>query len=275
MHYYLSQHPQIYMAREKGMNYLAFAGKDPREPRQFGQKITREEDYRDLFSDYAGQALIGESSPHYLVSDEARERIYEFCPDARLIVILRNPVDAIYSRYLMRCRDGSVTQSLGELLDEEEEVLSGKSDRSRLQLVTAFYWQWLEKYYQRFPADQINVQIYEDYLQDSQLALGEVFAFLGVDSSFIPSDQRSYNRSGVPRQRWVKTLMAHRKSVRPLVRRILPAKVRAKVMDRLFDGLEKPMMRPEERQRLVEIYREDIVRLEGLLRRDLGHWLAG
>jgi hypothetical protein len=251
-----------------------YAGKSSNTPRQFGQKLVREDDYRKLFSEYSGETLIGESSPHYLVSEQARERIHEVRPDAKLIAILRNPADAIYSRYLMRCRDGSITQSFSQVLQGEEQVLAGKGDRSRLHLATAFYGQCLVKYYERFPVDQIKVQLYEDYLQDRPGQLSDLFTFLGVDPSFTPPDQRHYNSSGVPRQGWLSLLMKYRRSMRPLVKRLVPAEVRARVMDRLFDGLDRPTKTLDERQRLVEIYREDIVRLEGLLRRDLRHWLG-
>ena len=274
LHYYLSQHPQIYMARQKGGNYLAFAGKDSNSPRQFGQKIIREKDYQNLFSGYSGEKMVGESSPHYLASDQALERIHKLRPDARLIVILRNPVEAIYSRYLMRRRDGGITQPFSELLDSEEQVLAGNSGRSRLHLDTAFYGHWLDKYYQRFPAEQIKVQLYDDYLQNRAAQLHELFTFLGVDPSFSPHNQRSYNRSGIPRTRWLQLIMKYRRSLQPLVKRIVPTGARARIMDKLTNGLEKPSLEQRERQRLVDIYREDILRLEKLLQRDLQHWLG-
>ena len=273
LHYYLSQHPQICMAREKGGNYLAFAGKNPADDREFGQNIIRESDYRALFADYNGEPVIGESSPHYLVSTRACERIRQVRPDARLVVILRNPVEAIYSRYLMRCRSGTIDIPFRDVMDREEAILATGKGKSRLQLGTAFYARWLGEYFQRFPPEQISVQLYEDYLHHRDAQLSDLFTFLGVDSGFVPQNLRHYNRSGIPRQPWLRGLMRQRSRLQPLARRVLPSRARAYVMDRLSDRLERPGLPDHERRRLVSIYREDILLLETLLRRDLQHWL--
>jgi hypothetical protein len=274
LHYYLAQHPDIYMASEKGGNYLAFTGKDATDKRQFGQRITTEADYRALFSAYSGQRLVGESSPHYLVSARACRRIQELRPDAKLIVVLRNPADTIYARYLMRRRNGSIDEDFPAVLSAEETILAGGEGRSRLHLETAFHYRHLQPYLRAFPREQIHLRLFDDLRRDRDGELRQLFAFLGVDPDFVPTDERHYNRSGVPRGRWMRFVMRQRRRLPQSVKNLVPARARGAAMERMSNRLERPDLAPRERQRLIDLYRDDILSLQQLVDRDLSHWLG-
>lgn len=260
------------MAREKGGNYLAFTGRLPNEQREFGQKICTEEAYRALFSGADGYPLIGESSPHYLGSEQACAKIHEIRPDARLVAVLRNPVDAIYARYLMRRRSGSINCELQAVLDEEEIFRDKGQGKSRLHLSTAFYGRHLKNYFEIFSREQIKVILFEDLISDTHSVLSDLFSFLGVDPDFKPDDLRHYNRSGVATSRLVEIIMHNRRALQPFVKRIMPRRFRGYLMDRLYDTLERPALTQVERLRLVSVYQEDIEQLEMLIERDLSHW---
>lgn len=273
LHYYLSQHPDIYMASEKGGNYLAFAGNTPKDDRPFGQRITRERDYRALFSAYGGERIIGESSPHYLVSAAACRRIHELRPDARLIVVLRNPVDTIHARYLMRRRNGTIDEDFATVLTADEQRLADGPGRSRLHLDTAFHSRHLQRYLQAFPKEQIHLRLFDDLQHDLAGELRRLFAFLDVDPDFVPGNERHYNRSGIPRGRWMKFVMRQRRRLPRAVRQIVPARARSLAMEQLSRHLRRPDLPARERQRLVALYRDDILSLQQLAERDLSHWL--
>ena len=97
LHYYLRQHPQIFMPDLKEPRFFALEG----ETLNFQNpdsainhdSVTNLREYKNLFANAINEIGIGEASPLYLYSEKAVRRIKHYVPDAKLIVILRNPVD--------------------------------------------------------------------------------------------------------------------------------------------------------------------------------------
>ena len=103
LHYHLSKHPEIYMSRYK-------------EPHFFGKDLTRlnkifytnEKEYLSLFNIVKEEKIIGESSPQYLYSYSAPREIKEFNPESKIIILLRNPINMIYSYHSQLLYSGNV-----------------------------------------------------------------------------------------------------------------------------------------------------------------------
>ena len=101
LYYYLEQHPQVYMSPVKEPNFFCS------EENSDGDFATRLGAYQDLFRDVSGEKAIGEASHCYLYEPEAAARIQEYITDAKLIAVLRDPVDRAYSHFLHMVRNGS------------------------------------------------------------------------------------------------------------------------------------------------------------------------
>ena len=111
-------------------------------------------------------------------------------PHAKLIAILRNPVERAYSDFLMYRRDGK--EKLGDFaraLDEQSDR-AARQDPTGFYVSTGFYGRQLARYYDLFPADQIRVYLLEELTADSTRVLCRMFEFLGVDAAFVPGDER-------------------------------------------------------------------------------------
>ena len=105
LYHYLKQHPQVYMSPVKEPRFFALEGEkpDPGRPtdeRLMNHSITDIEAYRALFQAVSKETAIGEASPLYLYSPKAPERIRHYIPDAKLIAVLRDPVERAYSHFL-------------------------------------------------------------------------------------------------------------------------------------------------------------------------------
>ena len=128
LYHYLGQHPEVCMSRTKETNFLALKD-DPLDFRGPGDRdyitrfsVTTLDGYRDQFRGCGAKPAIGEASPLYLYSPKAPGLIGEVVPDAKLIVILRNPIDRAYSAFLHLVRDGRETVlDFGEALRLEDE----------------------------------------------------------------------------------------------------------------------------------------------------------
>src|SRR5438067_1876114 len=121
---YLSQHPQVYITPRKEVHFFAahhFPRTGPGDEAINRRVIGEEEQYAQLFAGVAGEKAIGESSVFYLCFPGTAERIAQAVPDAKIIVLLREPVDRAYSSYMHLVRYGREHLGFEEGLSHEEE----------------------------------------------------------------------------------------------------------------------------------------------------------
>jgi hypothetical protein len=265
---YLDQHPEIYMCPDKGTNFFGYEDArdwvwtdegDPPLLRNF--HVHTLEAYEQAFAGVQDEDAVGEVSPQYFRCPTAAQRIREAIPHARLIASLRNPVDRAFSGYLMRRRRGEVVTSAHEdLTPDAGHVKEG------------FYYRRLKRFYDEFPREQIKVFLFDELARDTQSVLSDVFGFLDVDAAFAPETPR-YNRANVPRSRRLNRVLYHPAAVRT-AKTLLPTAVHDVARRaRMQNQKPPPTLAPDLRARLQDVYREDILRLETLIDRDLSDWL--
>ena len=142
-------------------------------------------------------------------------------------------------------------------------------------LRTGFYFEHLSRFRSLFAEDQLRVILFDDLARDPQAVMAGVFRFLGVDEAFKLPTTAAFNVSVVPRNVNVFGFFTTRNSFMRSARLMAPASVRAMAMrtrNRVL-ATEKPTLDAELRGKLVAIYRDDILQLQDLLRRDLSSWL--
>jgi hypothetical protein len=146
--------------------------------------------------------VCGEASPYYLYHPAAAERAARTVPDARLLAILRNPVDRAFSHYHHERERGREPLSFEEALAREPERLAGQSERvaaggeSEAHRVFSYlargrYAEQLEPWLARFPRDRLLVLGSEAFYADPRAAMARVFAFLGLPPH--EGSHRAYN----------------------------------------------------------------------------------
>src|SRR5579863_751660 len=121
---YLSQHPQIYIAPKKEVHFFAanhFPHTGPGDEWLNKRVIHEEEQYEQLFAGVTDEKRIGETSAYYLYLQGTAERIAHSIPAAKILILLREPIDRAYSAYMHLVRDGRETVSFAEGLRLEEE----------------------------------------------------------------------------------------------------------------------------------------------------------
>lgn len=282
---FLGQHPQVYLSPRKHTRFFAFQVEEPnfrgpgiKNPAR-PYAVTDVEAYHALFDGVDGEIAIGEASHSYLYQQMAAERIKEYARDMKLIAILRNPAERAYSHYMQMRRDGRepLADFLRSLEAEEERVRDDWWPDFHYVRIGLYYPQ-LKRYYDRFARDQVRVYLYEDLKSDPHGMMRDVFRFLGVDDSYTPATALTYNASGIPKNKIVHMLLQSLRSVRPVVERVLPEKHTMHLL-RLGSSLHnrnltKPVLSPEVRRSVTNAYfREDILKLQDLIQRDLSTWL--
>ncbi|TCJ15462.1 sulfotransferase [Rubrobacter taiwanensis] len=285
LYHYLNQHPEIYMSPRKHTRFFAFEveepgfrGPGPRKP-AVPYAITDTGAYHALFGGATNETAVGEASHSYLYQARAARRIKEYAPDMKLIAILRNPADRAYSHYRQMIRDGR------EPIPDFSRALEAEGERIRENWWPDFhyvqiglYHAQLKRYFDLFERDQIRVYLYEELNSDPSGVLQDTFRFLGVDDTFVPEATVRYNASGVPKSRSLHLLLQELRRLRPVVERHLSRTWYQQLL-RLGSALHnrnltRPGLAPEMRRRVIDVYfREDILNLQELLRRDLSAWL--
>jgi hypothetical protein len=262
----LRAHPQIFLTA-KGPSFFAF-DEAPAIDRPLPPGTVHEwDDYQALFAGAPAGAVRGEVSPEYLANPWSCGRIRARVPGAKLVAVLRNPVERAFSDYLMYVRDGNEREDFGRALDEQEERRRAGSTTG-YYLESGFYGRQLRPYFEAFPRERIQVYLFEDFAADPESVLAPLFTFLGVDPSLGEAPERAVNVSGVPRNALVGAAVRGGRRVAPL----LPEAVRRRAKATLARGLDRPELKPAMRKRLVEVYREDVAGLEELLGRSTG-WI--
>ena len=279
LYHYLAQHPDVYMSPVKEPKFFALEGESPsfRGPGDGeADAVTTLEGYRALFEGANGESAVGEATPLYLYLERALGRIKHHVPEAKLIAVLRNPVERAYSSFLHKVRDGrETTTDFAEALALEEERIREGWAYGWHYKRRGFYHEQIVRYYEAFGREQIRVYLYEDLKRDPRALLRDAYGFLGVDDAFVPNLSLKHNVSGIPKNKLVHSLLRGRNPVKTVLKPLLPEGLRKKLLvDLQRRNLEKaPPIPPEVRRGLLEEYCEDILKLQGLIGRDLSGWL--
>jgi hypothetical protein len=273
---YLSQHPQIYMSPVKEPHFFALENENPAflDSGDAARAVTNWENYLKLFVESRGEKAIGEASTTYLHSEKAAKGIYDRFPNARLIVILRQPIERAYSAFVMYRRESREENE--KLLDAIDYEHLGKhyAGESGVYLARGYYSQALMTYFDLFGRDNVKVYLYEEFRKQPQAMLDDLHSFIGVDQ-FQPDMSMAHNVGGLHKSQTLKTLLTRPNPVRFLARRMLPEALRIGVRERIkrFDLQKAPEMDAVTWSILLEKYRGDIVTLQDLIQQDLAHWL--
>ena len=167
--------------------------------------------YRGQFPLRAGERLVGEASPSYLFHPLAPERARSLVPEAKLVALLRDPVDRAYSQYQHEVALGREPLSFEDALAAEDERLVGEVERL-IEDPRAFSRAWwdhtytargryaeqLERWLEAFPSEQLLVVRTEDLGERPAETYGSILAFLGAEPHQLPDYPRVFDRDYEP-----------------------------------------------------------------------------
>jgi len=288
LYHYLRQHPDVFMPADKEpWHFCAIP-----EPAPFSNDRYRDFDkYLELFADAGRCKAIGEASVSYLISSGAEDRIFARYPHARIIIVLRNPADRVYSWYNFLCQYG-IEPGLSlerALADEEQRIKIAAARRATWfvdECVLYFHFglisHHIQRWVNRFPKNQIQFLLFDDLKARPKETTRAVFEFLGVDPSFVPASFKVHNPTWFPLSIHLQHFFASRSRVHPFLpsggptrffdREVIPRVCRANA---ILGGLRRRRFNPWTRRDLLNRYRDDIRKTEELIGRSLQGWLKG
>lgn len=191
--HYLAQHPQVFSSFHK-------------EPHYFDNHYDKGEQwYRAHFPltrEMSPDSKTGEASPLYIFNPLVANRIHQLVPNAKLIAILRNPVDRAISHYFHVVRNKRERLPMMEAFQSEDKrlqpALQDKDYRNPAFIRFSYkrrglYREQLERYWQRFSKEQLLILNSEAFFENPEQVLRKVFRFLGIDEKFEVADLKPRN----------------------------------------------------------------------------------
>jgi len=194
--HYLSQHPQILPSIKKEVRYF---------DKQYEKPEAWYRAHFPLRSQLIDGCITGEATPIYLFNPRVPQRIKRHCPDAKLIILLRNPTERAISHYFHIKRRQKADLQIGECLVREDDRFRRALEKDDLQSdgfrqalkPRGLYAEQIRRYLDLFPRDKMHFVFSERMFENPSHELKRVFAFLGVSESFVPKDLKPRNVSSI------------------------------------------------------------------------------
>lgn len=271
---YLDQHPDIYMPYHKEP---VFFGADlKKRPRSFDDAA-----YLKLFEPGARHARRGEATVWYLYSESAPSEIRAYSPDARIIIMLRNPVDMAYSLHsLMRFTGDEDIADFADALAAEPDRAAGRRMGRAVSRPEGLRYSWCGRYARHvrrwldeFGADAVKVILFDDLVANPAAVYRETLEFLGVDTDHVPEFDVVNRNKGI-RSRALQRITSSPRFYR--VTGFLPGPA-FHALRRLLKQLNtryepRPPMDVGLRLQLTREFATDVEELGQLIGRDLSSW---
>jgi hypothetical protein len=264
LHKWLAQHPDIFMSVVKEPHYFSRAEFPP--PEDEILQITRDRAaYLNLFADSQNFLGRGESSTYYLADPAAPRLIHQAVPNAKLIAVLRDPVQRAYSHYLLYDRRGPQTLNFRQTIERQ---LAGQEPRLVYDLVElGRYHKHLANYYKYFKPEQIMVVMFDDLTKRPAETLHRICQFLEVDTAAVQQIDTGQTSNGYarPRGHVSRKILANQSLTNSLLKYMPRLLVRHVRNNWLLQSAKKPPLDPVAQKLLVQAYAPEIAQLEQLL----------
>lgn len=284
LHTALAQHPQLFMSAVKEPKFFLCDGPPPRrggpgDAQTYQEYLWRRTDYEQLFANAPGGVLRGESTPFYLYDRAAHRRIRALLPEAKLIAMLRDPIDRAHSNWAHLRTAG--LEPFGDFMTacaaEERRAAAGWAPFWRYMHLGR-YGEQLAHLLQLFPREQVLLLRYRNLLEQPAVVLDSICSFLNVTSGVIGEVPPANVTTQVPDsavQRLVRALLRRGAAMGQHVPPSLRTTAHRPLLSILqHDGHPRRPLTTYERTRLMPYFADDIRLLERVSGNDYSDWLT-
>lgn len=256
LHSILEKHPDMFLPKEKETMYFSH---------YYYRGITW---YKEFFLKAQPNSIIGEICPTYLSNPNAPKRIYDSIPNVKIIAVLRNPVDQIYSLYKLWLMHGTTKKPLNKIIYKNYELIDN-----------IMYYRKLRNYYKYFSEKDILVLYFDDLVENKNKLLEKIYRFLNVKIFFPVDINKRKNYSGKPMIKFVDYFIARAGNI---LRDNNFYKIKIFIKQLGLVDLSKRLNRSKKydikREKNIVYYikkksHNDIISLSQLTKTDLSRWL--
>jgi hypothetical protein len=284
LHRFLGEHPDVYMTGVKEPHYFCkdfHEESDKFHGHQLFYQFRDEKSYLDLFAKAESEKWIGEASAEYLSSQVVAEEIHKFNPDAKIIIMLRSPVDwlnSLHNLYVNTTTDN--VKDFAKVIELEPLRKQGKFIAPRVRCPSWLYYtervkyrDQVKRFYDVFDPAQIKVVISEDFRTDNDATYEDVLKFLDIDPKFT-AEFRPVNSRTKMRFEGVTNLIYH-----PTLRKVYQAIFSPEMYEWMREKVVEPILwkkddgesfvSSELRDRLMHVFKPEVLKISEFMGVDL------
>ena len=260
LYFVLLDHPEVFLPTPKEPSFFC-------EPFQVIRNPIR---YASLFREAGDATAVGDASHAHLTHPQAAETIRAFFPDARFVLIFRNPADRALAMYSYMLENGYETHRTFEraLAAEDERYASERFARhcphsfwNFMYFRSGLFGEQVARYLEHYPRDRFHFTTLSDLQADPNRVLGDIEEFIGVTRRQHGELPRYGSSKGV---RSIPLQVLERSVIRKLARRHVPLMEQARRQINTKNRGHRPTMAPGTREMLLDRYRPDLALLHEL-----------
>ena len=281
LHELLNEHPKICMSTRKEPHFWVRLNFNNYTNLEF-------DDYTSLFTEQNCD-YFGESSTGYLCFPEFINRIKFYYKDTpKFIIILRNPIDRIYSHYWWLKSLGSENKSFKEAIQHDIDIepnMKNKLPEGNFKSYYQFglYGKWISKFINEFGRENIHIITTENLKEDSLKTINSCFSFLNLDLlEAIPEIEKNQTRAiRFPRfYNYSRNVINKKNTISNAIKFFIPNKFRQKIKEKINETILKlskskkayPKMNLEDRKWLSNLYQKDVDLLKKISSISFSEW---
>jgi len=265
IHTYLSEIPDIFMSPIKEPNYFSektVSIKHPVKP------IRDKNKYLELFINARNEKYLAESSTSYLSDPEAPKLIHKVSPQAKIIISLRDPVERVFSHYLMYIRDGWWSHPFKEQIQKEIKNKIKPFERS-MELHSSFYFDNVKRYIDIFGTKQVKIIFFEEFVKQPKKTIEEILEFLEIIRPINNFKSKKFNSYIEVKGKFRKYILRNQ-VIAKIVALTIPDKLRLFVRNKYFVvDTPKPKIKNNDKEFLKKLYQSDVEKLQTLFPNNL------
>lgn len=266
----LSNHSSIFLPEIKELQYFdsKYFSSNLNGP---GDKKTIINSLEEYLEKYEGRSepYLMDATPSYVLEDDVAKDIFDFNKNARVIIMVRNPVERAFSNYAHLVRDQREKLPFAEALEAEEERRKNNWSSFWRYKDSSFYYKRIMNYFNIFGQENVKVIISDELKQNQKVIIDDIFDWLGIERQNIYTNV-TYNKSGSP------TLIL--KIINKLKKNIIIRKIGKRVISKeSFERFKSKNLKTLEVDKsiyntLKNEFKSDIQKLENKIEKNLSHW---
>ena len=281
---YLDQHPQIVMASGDESWFFSFFKNPPRyvSPGILSNLISELDAYLKLYDGAEANQILGDACPSYLYTYEDTIRnirqLYseEALAKLKIIISLREPVSRAYSQFYTFKRKVQEPLAFAQAIQQDTVKQRIQDNWNIFYDYPGFgmYSKQVEAFQQAFGKERVLVFLYEDIQADIHAVCRSIYSFLGIDPDFVVDDRIKHNSvTGEPTVKWLVAGLISKNKFKKMISALIPKQLRMLLLYIIVAPLLK--RKPMDENTLKQFsgyFKQDIVKLEELIGRDLSSW---
>ena len=266
---YLNEHPEIVMSTKKETDYFSNESIEKQGMYYEKKRIMTLARYHSFFP-VSENKIYGEASVSYLFYKDVPKKIKDYNANAKIIVMLRNPVDRAFSHYLMDYRLGLSSNSFDQII--EKKLNNKKAHLYYQQYVElGLYYNQIKRYFDFFGKENICIIFFHDFKNNPEKEVKRVYNFLGLVKNYKSEINKQYNTFSMLHNVYIRKLYSM-VWLRKFLRAIIPKEITKIIKSKLMKKDRKPELILDIRNKLNQLFIKDILLLEELLKKDLSRW---